>query len=100
MAPSPWQFELLLLAVGLSVTLSLDLGGKLLGALATQGKLERPSGAWRQLGPTQRLFQIRFGVVMVLSLWRFEPSLGVAGLAGLRLLDFGRKLEQWPFKGC
>ena len=35
---------------------------------------------------------------MVLSSWQIEPFPGLAGLAALRLLDFGRKLERWPLK--
>ena len=85
---------------GLSVLLCVG-PWKKVGAVALQGgQLERPSGAGRQLEPSQRLFQISIRMVVVLPSWQIERFAGVAGLSVLFLLVLGGKLERRPFKGC
>ena len=55
------RIELLPGARGLRLLLSLALSLRV-GAVASEGGLERPSGAWRLLLPGQRLFPIQFRV--------------------------------------
>jgi hypothetical protein len=73
-----------------SVTLALMVPSRKLRA-----HLEGASGAHRLVGLTQTLFQIRFRMVMGLSLCRFGLLPAAVGPSLWFLSDLGRKLERW-----